>query len=256
MTFIEIESLTVVRRFARHLAAQFTLPIDRYKSWSILLAETGSFDYSFGPHKGVAGHGDILLCPPDTDLARRSHGLISFVFVEFAVSPDQPAEAGGHFAVSDRERYVSTLKHLWAAENDSNPVRDLRTAHLVCDLLYLCDPLSALSTRPIGDLLVAQIAQNLTDNALGRISLRDIAASAALSPVQLVRRFRAATGQTPRQHVESARLAHAKRLLVDTDYVLEHIADECGYESAFYLNRLFKQRFGCSPSEYRKRNRI
>ncbi|MNG29018.1 HTH-type transcriptional activator Btr [compost metagenome] len=52
------------------------------------------------------------------------------------------------------------------------------------------------------------------------------------------------------------RLTRARLLLVETQDSLESIAEQCGYQNAFYFSRVFSQHMGMSPSGYRKNYRV
>ncbi len=253
MNFAAVESVRVERHGYYPHVPGFMFPVDTYDRWFMLMVDEGAFAYRIGDLAGRATVGDVVVCPPGMALDRKAEGRISFQFVEFDLIPEQRGGKGRCARVPDLDRLANTCQRLREREPycDTTAIR-----HLVLDLLYLADPESHPQAQPITDPIVAQALESLAKRALQRFHIREIAAEAALSPVQLVRRFRAATGQTPRQHVEAIRLAHARRLLSDTDYTLDSIADQCGYESAFYLSRLFKQRTGVSPSEYRTRNRV
>lgn len=50
--------------------------------------------------------------------------------------------------------------------------------------------------------------------------------------------------------IQKSRLDKAKKLLIETDYTLQDIAAECGYEYVSFM-RTFKKQFGMTPTEYR-----
>lgn len=97
-------------------------------------------------------------------------------------------------------------------------------------------------------------AQRWANERLGEvIMLRDWASSAGLQPVYFGRLFKAETGQAPMQWLNERRLQLAHRLLGQTARSVGGIAAECGFACPFYFSRLFRKRFGRSPSEHRKR---
>ncbi|MNW10668.1 DNA-binding transcriptional regulator AraC [compost metagenome] len=51
-------------------------------------------------------------------------------------------------------------------------------------------------------------------------------------------------------------MRHACSLLTGTTFSLDTIAEACGYETGFYLSRIFTKKMGMSPSAYRKAYRI
>ena len=51
--------------------------------------------------------------------------------------------------------------------------------------------------------------------------------------------------------IQHSRLSYAKKLLIDTNYTLQTIAAECGYEYSHFM-RTFKKEEGVTPTEFRK----
>ncbi|MEE6175842.1 GlxA family transcriptional regulator [Mycobacterium sp. 050134] len=91
----------------------------------------------------------------------------------------------------------------------------------------------------------SHLADDLTVPALAR--------RVAVTPRHLTRVFQADVGLAPGEFVERMRVEHARRLLERTDLAPERIASECGLGSARTLYRLFRDRLGTTPGEYRQR---
>jgi AraC-like DNA-binding protein len=64
--------------------------------------------------------------------------------------------------------------------------------------------------------------------------------------------FRKYTGISPTQYHLSLRIQKAKDLLVSTEQSFKEIAIDLGFESYFYFSRIFKDKTGKSPMEFRK----
>jgi AraC-like DNA-binding protein len=64
--------------------------------------------------------------------------------------------------------------------------------------------------------------------------------------------FRKYTGISPTQYHLSLRIQRARDLLVSSDLSFKEIAIELGFESYFYFSRIFKDKTGESPMEFRK----
>ncbi len=73
-----------------------------------------------------------------------------------------------------------------------------------------------------------------------------------LSQMQLYRKLKALTGQTPSLFIRSVRLKKAKQLLKTTDLNVSEIAYEVGFTDPAYFSRAFNEAFGISPSSFRK----
>lgn len=83
------------------------------------------------------------------------------------------------------------------------------------------------------------------------VGIGDIAASAVLSVSECLRCFHNTIGTTPMQYVRQYRLARAAALLIVSDGKISDIALQCGFQEMSYFAKTFKQKYGCTPSQYR-----
>lgn len=83
-------------------------------------------------------------------------------------------------------------------------------------------------------------------------SIHELARKCNLSPSRFAHLFRDEMDMTPMQFVEQQRLDRARELLEHTGYTIATIAQQVGFESAFYFSRRFKQATGVSPRDYRR----
>lgn len=88
------------------------------------------------------------------------------------------------------------------------------------------------------------------------MSLESIADVVGVHPVTLSRIFKQQTGMNFVRYLVRSRLQHAQSLLLKTDKKINEISEEVGYVDYRYFRTLFKKEFGCTPSEYRRRNGI
>jgi len=95
----------------------------------------------------------------------------------------------------------------------------------------------------VQDWLVAHPAERATLAELGRL--------AAMSPRNLTRAFRQATGISVLEFRTRLRLELARSLLHDPGLTIAAVAGDCGFESARQLRRLWRAAFGGSPSDGR-----
>ena len=86
------------------------------------------------------------------------------------------------------------------------------------------------------------------------MSLEALAGEVHLSPLYVVRAFRAAVGQTPHQYVLARRIEHARRLLVGTTLPIAEISLASGFSSQSHLSNWFRRIVGVTPAAYRKRH--
>lgn len=70
--------------------------------------------------------------------------------------------------------------------------------------------------------------------------------------------FKKEMGMSPLEYMTSLRMKNAERLLSTvwtSGYAIAEIAQMCGFENALYFSRVFKKYYGCSPTQFIKRQR-
>lgn len=87
----------------------------------------------------------------------------------------------------------------------------------------------------------------------GDVSIEKIALRLGMSPRNLERRFRQATGCLPREYLQKLRIAEARRLLEDGARSIQDVASASGYSDIQFFRALFKRHTGVSPADYRRR---
>jgi AraC family transcriptional regulator len=83
------------------------------------------------------------------------------------------------------------------------------------------------------------------------ISLHDMSRVAYLSAFHFNRVFHQITGLPPAKFISALRLDEAKRLLLHTNLSITDVCFEVGYNSLSTFTRLFNQRVGLGPREFR-----
>lgn len=102
--------------------------------------------------------------------------------------------------------------------------------------------------------IIARKARQLADSwdGAGGHSVHEAAALLGYSPNYLSKKFSDAFGLTLKQYLIELQLERARRLLQEGSRNVSETAFECGFSDAAYLARLFKSRFGCTPSDLLK----
>ncbi len=84
------------------------------------------------------------------------------------------------------------------------------------------------------------------------ISIDSLLEHTHISRSECFRSFKQYTGKTPLEYINDYRLLQAEHLLRTTTLSLIDICLSCGFAGQSYFGKLFKQRYGVSPSRYRK----
>lgn len=87
------------------------------------------------------------------------------------------------------------------------------------------------------------------------ISLKDIAEELSYSPAYLTTELKKHTGKTINSWINEYRIAVACKELLETDKLIEIIANEVGYQSTDYFFRQFRKHHSTTPHVWRKQQR-
>lgn len=165
----------------------------------------------------------------------------------------------GVFRPEEHPRLSALIDHLRQRGNKEQPFRPLENTFLVGELL--------IEAARIGDIdntvrinmssklkaALLYIRDHYTDPAA--MSEAQVAASCGLSISHFRALFKSDIGTTLPQYVNKTRLSSALYLLQTTEKSITAIAAESGFEGVSYFNRVFRQEFGVSPREMRKRQK-
>ena len=105
---------------------------------------------------------------------------------------------------------------------------------------------------PMVSPLIRKAVTLIEEHFTEELSLTDIAENLDVSSGYLSQQFKKELGKNFSDYIIDKRTGHAAQLLIKTDLPIQKIAIQAGYENIYYFSRVFKQRKGQSPREYRK----
>jgi AraC-like DNA-binding protein len=91
----------------------------------------------------------------------------------------------------------------------------------------------------------------IEDHYQEEVRLEQLAEEIHLSPNYISRIFRMETGSSITEYVTARRIKQACHLLEATDYSVEQVGTEAGFENVSYFIHLFKKVVGTTPLKYR-----
>lgn len=102
--------------------------------------------------------------------------------------------------------------------------------------------------------VVERILNYFEDHYSEKISLDQIAENMYLSPFYVSKIFKSETGDAPIQHLIKIRLEKAKEILEQgRAESVQEVAAMVGYDDAYHFSKLFKKRFGITPTQARQK---
>ena len=180
-----------------------------------------------------------LLCPIDVAILGVDNDELICTMTTPPISSIQIDIHRGGLAVADQ---ASRLVH----DPESLP-RDV-----ILKPLNLVSRLSSMAISS-SDQLVLRTIHFVLGHIEQRINVKDLLKALPISRRPLEIRFRKATGQSLYQYILTKRLEYFKQLLEETDLTIGAIAARMSEDDPKALSRRFKQIFGISPDDFRKR---
>ena len=113
-----------------------------------------------------------------------------------------------------------------------------------------------MKERQPGEKDLSRAAQDYIEaHSAERFSLQEMAGALCVNGSYLVRVFKRSTGMTPLSYHHQVRCQKAKELLAQTEQTISEIGEAVGFVSSSHFSHIFRKTVGCSPSEYRIRNK-
>ncbi|MCK7590623.1 AraC family transcriptional regulator [Subsaxibacter sp. CAU 1640] len=85
-------------------------------------------------------------------------------------------------------------------------------------------------------------------------TVKELSKEVGLNPNKLQNGFQTLYGQTVNEFIQKIRLEAARNLLTQTPYSVQEIMERVGWNSKSYFSQIFKDTFGMTPSEFRKKH--
>lgn len=95
------------------------------------------------------------------------------------------------------------------------------------------------------------ILNYIQNNYSQDISIEQASKISNLSESHFMKSFKLLTGMSFINYLNSFRLENAERLLKTTDKSISYICEECGFHYFSYFIRIFKKKYGYTPSAFR-----
>jgi AraC-like DNA-binding protein len=154
-------------------------------------------------------------------------------------------------------RAVERFSALRAAMARQDAASELRVGSLLLELVafYLEAPERGAGAERSHRAL-ARFRAALDERACEPVTIERLASEAGLSADHLRELFQARYGSRPVEYRAQIRLARARELLASTTLGVAEVARRAGYDDPLYFSRVFRARFGMTPSELIRRFRL
>lgn len=96
-----------------------------------------------------------------------------------------------------------------------------------------------------------QVAAYIVEHCTEKITLEELGKKFGYSVGHLCRIFKMAQSDSIINFMLKERIKNAVGLMENTDYSLQRISDECGFDTIQYFSKIFKRYIGMTPKEYK-----
>ena len=104
-----------------------------------------------------------------------------------------------------------------------------------------------------GDEMIKEAQSYIENNLQQKISVEDLSTRFAVGRRSFDRRFIKATGNTPIEYLQRAKIESAKKALETSRKTVNEVMYEVGYADVKAFREVFRKITGVSPLEYRNR---
>jgi AraC-like DNA-binding protein len=147
----------------------------------------------------------------------------------------------------DRRNYKMEVAHLLSLEDEAQLFEMLhQSVERFCVQRTKAEQVTAGKMRTE---LLAYVEENFNNKNL---SLSAVADHLNTSVYVATRLFKETTGKNFKEYVMDKRMEYAAELLKTTSCKVAEVSSMAGFENAEYFSSLFKNKFGMTPTQYRK----
>lgn len=172
----------------------------------------------------------------------------------YSLLTDRPTDFCNIIHVSRHmDEIADIFKRLLFEHNNPSKLANEMKQLLIKQLLITIYRCTSIYLDNTYDDVVAGIKRQFENEYHKRITLAMLAKEHNLSISSLSHRFRAATGVSVMDYLQSCRIANAKQMLAETDCSIGEIVEKCGFSDNSNFSRTFKSLNGMSPTDFRKK---
>ncbi|MEL7536588.1 MAG: AraC family transcriptional regulator [Pseudomonadota bacterium] len=233
--------------------------------YEILWIERGECRWELAGESHVCPPGSVLICKPgstdtwfwDPDEMTR-HGYLHFEFRDNATI-DLPIrrDCDGDDVLRPLLRHAVWLATLGTAEGDelaSVALRQALTWYAFGHVTRSAPPTRG-AIHPVLMRALRALRKRWGDGPKYQVSISDWADDSGVSRGHLARVCRQELNVSPQELLRYLRLDNSLGFLNRTNIKIGEISEMCGFQNQFHFSRCFKEAYGHSPRELRKRLR-
>lgn len=220
---------------------------------------SGQAQYHFNGTSYIVGSGKVIHGGANMRLDKRVVGndkweYISVLYDINSADTKNVYLQNMHFElnIGQSPRLIEILWRMWRAFNKGSTISTFQAEMLFrCALeeVFVCGSNKGEdAARGLFDSVSAYIRDNYMDS----LTVRGLAEQNNVNQNRLFYVFNKYAGMGPGDYLIEYRLNRAKGLLISCNASIARVSESVGYSDPLYFSRIFKNRYGVSPSGFRK----
>lgn len=226
-----------------------------HETWEMVYCTSGQGAFRFQDGRLLPYHaGEVVLIPPKTFHSNSSEEGFTNIHLNIS-DPSFPYNAA--FKIQDETgslyRAFEEARVYYTSGKSKRELVLASLGDLIISYVIVCRNNSEFS-EPV-EQIRSSILQNYTDP---EYALDEYIRSLPFHYDYLRKVFKKEMGMSPLEYMTSLRMKNAERLLSTlwtSGYAIGEISQKCGFENALYFSRVFKKYYGCSPTQFIKKQR-
>ncbi len=224
-----------------------------HDEWELIYCTSGQGEFVFESETIKYHKGDVVIIPPRIRHDNNSEEGFTNIYINME---DVTLPYRGPKKIADEDEL-----HILRSFNEASYYfnSDIVNKELVLSALgslivsYIIVYVGKGGTSEVVEEIRKSILKNFSDI---HYKLDAYLKSLPFSYDYLRKLFKKETGMTPHEYLTRTRMNAAQMLLSGTsrfDFSVNETSELCGFSEPLYFSRVFKKRFGCSPTQYAHR---
>jgi AraC-like DNA-binding protein len=163
---------------------------------------------------------------------------------------------GPVFSVPNNRSISQLIDDLYGIVEKHDLQYEIKAANIInqifTELFLFANKMENSIIRIISSKQISHILDIIKDNYSAKLLIKDIAESQYIGINQLIKDFKAVTGYTPYVYLTNYRITISKEMLINTDFTIDEISRNVGFENAGNFIKAFLKIEGITPAKYRK----
>ena len=210
----------------------------------------GATDYAFDSGDRVeARENGVLYLPKDSSYRMNVMTEYPVLFVDFDFQPSDTPRRPFWFSAPELLSEFERLYRDWTAPTAGSREQAFASLYRILARLSRAEGAETSDERAMLTAGVEYLGRHALDPEL---RIADCAAACGRSEPYFRRLFRRVYGQTPGGYLTDLRIRRAQELLQTGEMSVTETALASGYSDVYYFCRVFRQKTGLTPTEYKR----